>query len=273
MENINKHLIEFQDYLGSEKVVWIGHDWGSVVVWTMGAHYPERFHGLVSLNVPYRIVEQGLDHLITLVDRNIYDEKEYPDGPWDYIRFYEENFDRVRKVFEENVEAFFRLFLRKPDPSDVARPTITSGVRARGGWFGHDAPPPESERDGDIVSEKVLASYVEAYTRNGFFGPDSLYMNSKANAEYTKRSVNGGRLDMPVLFFSADYDAWCDTVRNPPLGIEMRKLIPNLTAVSIPTGHWSAPQEPTKVNAALARWLVSEARVWPKLPKPQWDPL
>lgn len=271
MENINKQMIEFQDFLGADKVIWIGHDWGSVVVWTLGAHYPQRFHGLVSLNVPYRMIERGFEHLLTLIDRKIYDQKEHPNGPWDYIAFYEENFERARKVFEGNVEAFFRLFLRKPDPGDVTKPTITAGVRARGGWFGKDAPPPDSERDDDIVSERVLASYVEAYTRNGFFGPDSLYMNGKANADYTNRSLHGGRLDMPVLFIAADHDAWCDTVRNPKLGREMRELIPNLTAVSVPAGHWSAPQEPTKVNAAIARWLATEARVWPHLPTPDWS--
>lgn len=273
MENINAQLIEFQDYLNAEKVIWIGHDWGSAIVWSLGAHYPERFHGLVSLNVPYRMAEQGVDHLLSLIDRNIYDEQEYPTGPWDYYLFYEENFDRATKIFEENVEDFFTLFLRKPNPEDIDKPVITAGVRARGGWFGDDAPPPPSARDDDIVSEKVLASYVEAFSRNGFFGPDSLYMNSKANTDYTSRAVNGGRLDMPVLFFSAEYDSWCDTVRNPSLGKDMREKIPNLTAVSIPTGHWSAPQEPTKVNSALAQWLVSEAKIWPKSPTPDWRPL
>ena len=46
----------------------------------------------------------------------------------------------------------------------------------------------------------------EALARNGFFGPNSFYMNHAANRAYAERAVNDGRLAMPVLFIGARYD-------------------------------------------------------------------
>ena len=273
LEKLNKDLEEFVDALGAKKAVWVGHDWGSLVVWSFAAHYPDRCNAVASLNVPYRTVEMGIEHLASLVDRAVYDEREHPVGQWDYMLFYEENFDRARKVFERDTEAFFKCMFVKGDPDGAFTPTVTAGVRDRGGWFGNDAPPPECERDNDIIDEAALSKYVTAFQRTGFFGADSFYMNHAANAEYAGRSVNGGRIDMPSLFVSADYDYWCDTIRNPKFGEGMRKLCTNLSAVTIPAGHWITQEQPTKVNSALAHWLAVEAKVWPAFPKPDWKPL
>ena len=35
-----------------------------------------------------------------LIDRSTYPEAEFPAGQWEYQLFYEENFDKARKVFE-----------------------------------------------------------------------------------------------------------------------------------------------------------------------------
>ena len=51
-----------------------------------------------------------------------------------------------------------------------------------------------------MLTEQDLEAYIAALTRNGFFGPDSWYMNHKANGAYAKRAPNGGKLAMPVLF-------------------------------------------------------------------------
>ncbi|MFA7594723.1 MAG: alpha/beta hydrolase [Novosphingobium sp.] len=273
LEKLNRDMAEFVDALGAGQAVWIGHDWGSLVVWSFAAHYPEKCSAVASLCVPYRTVELGVDHLITTVDRSVYDPQEHPAGPWDYMLFYQESFDRARKVFERDTEAFFRFMFGKGDPKGFDQPTITAGVRKRGGWFGNDASPPEAARDDAIVDQNALSAYVAAYRRSGFFGADSYYMNHEANAEYASRSVNGGRLDMPVLFVSADYDYWCDTVRNTVFGEEMRRLCSDLTAFRVPAGHWIMQEEPTKVNSALCHWLATRAKVWPDLPAPDWKPI
>ena len=46
-------MIELLDSLGRERAVWIGHDWGSPVVWSLASQHPDRCHGVANLCVPY----------------------------------------------------------------------------------------------------------------------------------------------------------------------------------------------------------------------------
>jgi hypothetical protein len=48
----------------------------------------------------------------------------------------------------------------------------------------------------------------------------------------------------------------------------MRRDCRRLTEVVVTSGHWMAQEKPQAVNAALARWLVSELpEVWPVKPR------
>jgi pimeloyl-ACP methyl ester carboxylesterase len=35
-------MLELLDTIGAEKAIWVGHDWGSPVVWSIAQHYPPR---------------------------------------------------------------------------------------------------------------------------------------------------------------------------------------------------------------------------------------
>ena len=53
LEHAIADMIELLDALGREKAVWVGHDWGSPVVWSLASHHPERCFGVANLCVPY----------------------------------------------------------------------------------------------------------------------------------------------------------------------------------------------------------------------------
>lgn len=136
-------------------------------------------------------------------------------------------------------------------------------MRRRGGWFAPLDRAPPLPLDADVLSEEDLAVYVESLERNGFFGPDSWYMNHARNSEYAQSSRNGGRLDMPVLFLHGAYDGVCETL-DSRLAEPMRAACADLTEVVVPSGHWMAQEQPVAVNAALARWLATRVEgVWP----------
>jgi pimeloyl-ACP methyl ester carboxylesterase len=116
--------------------------------------------------------------------------------------------------------------------------------------------------DTDVLTEADLAAYTAALERNGFFGPDSWYMNHDRNIAYSANAVNGGRLNMPVLFLHAANDLVCDTTGSR-LAEPMRACCANLTEVVVQSGHWMAQECPVAVNAALAKWLAMKlANVW-----------
>ncbi|WP_334129158.1 alpha/beta fold hydrolase [Sneathiella sp.] len=256
-------MLELLDGLGRSSAIWVGHDWGSATVWALASHYPERCDAVLSLCVPYATLERGLDACLPLLDRDMYPEDEFPVGQWDYIRFYEEHFSRATEVFDADplrtVKALFRAGRARATP----RPSPTAFIRRNGGWYGGADAAPDLPLDTAVLRPADLSAYAAALARNGFAGPDSYYMNNEANAIYAAKAVNGGRIDMPVLFLLAEYDEVCECVRSR-LAEPMQELCDDLTIRRIASGHWMAQEKPREVNAALLRFLaVRLAHLWP----------
>jgi pimeloyl-ACP methyl ester carboxylesterase len=262
-EHLVRDMLELIDSLGREKAVWVGHDWGSPVVWNLASHHPERCHAVANLCVPYYTIERGLDHTLTLVDRELYPAAEYPAGQWDYMRYYEESFAEAIAPMDANVAKFVKLLFRKGNPQGEGKPAVTATARRSHGMLG-GSEVPDLPQDHDVVSEEDLSVYVSALTRNGFYGPSSWYMNHRANAEYAKMAQNGGYLDLPVLFLAAQYDYVCESTHSR-LAEPMRTYCRKLTEKTIRSGHWMAQEKPVEVNAALVQWLATAVPgVWPQ---------
>src|SRR5258705_2851640 len=90
-EHIVRDMLELLDAVGREKAVWVGHDWGSPVVWSLASHHPERCFGVANLCAPHLAKGFAPENLIPLGDRSVYPEAEYPSCHWDYQLCYEEN--------------------------------------------------------------------------------------------------------------------------------------------------------------------------------------
>ena len=263
LEHVVRDMLELLDALGRERAVWVGHDWGSPVVWSLASHHPERCLGVASLCVPY--LSRGFAHqnLVPLVDRSVYPEAQYPVGQWDYMLFYEESFGKACAGFEASVRDTVKALFRKGNAGGKGKPSRTAQVRRDGGWFGGAGRAPDVPMDPDVLSEEDLHRYAAALESNGFFGPDSWYMNSQRNLAYATRARDGGVLRLPVLFLHGEYDFTCETVRSG-LAEPMRRDCRDLSEVIVPSGHWMAQEKPRAVNAALARWLALKLpETWP----------
>jgi pimeloyl-ACP methyl ester carboxylesterase len=253
LEEIVADMIELVDAIGAEQAVWVGHDWGSPVVWSIAQHHPRRCHGIASLCVPYIPEGFSVERVLPLADRNVYPEDRFPAAQWDYQLFYRENFAKAQAGFEADIPATIRALFRCGSPSGKGKPARTSFVREKGGWFG-EGKAPDVSRDAAVVTEEDENRYVAALTRNGFFGPDSWYMNARANEAFAERAKANWRLTMPVLFLHGAYDYVCETI-DSRLAAPMRKHCADLTEATVASGHWMAQEKPVEVNAALAKWL------------------
>lgn len=262
LEHSVRDMIELLDSLGHEKAVWVGHDWGSPVVWSLASHHPDRCFGIANLCVPYLPAGFAPEKTIPLVDRSVYPEADFPAGQWDYQLFYEESFEKATTALEASVRDTVKALFRKGSPAGKGQPSRTAHVRRDGGWFGGAGRAPAVPRDADVLTEADLDSYVAALERNGFFGPDSWYMNHERNIAYARAAANGGRIAMPVLFLHGAYDYTCETI-DSRLAEPMREYCADLTEAVVNTGHWMAQENPVAVNAALARFLAAKLpMVW-----------
>ena len=119
---------------------------------------------------------------------------------------------------------------------------------------------PDVPMDTSIITDVDCCAYVAALERNGFFRPDSWYMNAASNIEYPKQARDGGKLSLPVLFLHGTYDFVCETTTNSRFADPMRKACSNLTEVYIKSGHWMAQEQPVAVNRALTRFIAESYR-------------
>lgn len=267
LEHSVQDMLELLDSLGHDKAIWVGHDWGSEVVWNLASHHPERCLGIANLCVPYLAQGFAPANLVPLVDRAVYPDDVYPAGQWDYMLFYEEHFDAARAGFEASIRNTVKAMLRKGNPTGQGQPARTASVRQNGGWFGPLKQAPDVPMDTDVISVEDLHKYVAALEGSTFFGPNSWYMNHARNIGYAKRRPNRGQIALPVLFLHAEYDYICETVQSR-LADPMRRDCTDLTEGHVASGHWMAQEQPVAVNAALTRWLATRfPSLWPELSK------
>jgi pimeloyl-ACP methyl ester carboxylesterase len=257
LEEIVADMIDLIDSIGAEKAIWVGHDWGSPVVWSIAQHHPDRCHGVANLCVPYNPEGFAVETVVPLSDRKIYPEDQFPVAQWDYQLFYRESFARARAGFESNIRATVKAMFRAGNPSGKGKPARTSFTRANGGWFGPENTAPDVPRDATVLTEEDENRYVAALEKNGFFGPDSWYMNAEANIAFAARAKPNWRLAMPVLFLHGAYDYICETI-DSRLAEPMRANCVNLSEATVLSGHWMAQEKPIDVNSALAKWLAAK---------------
>tara|TARA_B100000768_G_scaffold157530_1_gene155637 strand:- start:1598 stop:2638 length:1041 start_codon:yes stop_codon:yes gene_type:complete len=253
-------MVELHAALGDGPAVWVGHDWGAPVVWSVALHYPEIVHALANLCVPLGL-EAGVDSIMEHVDRNIYPAETFPKGQWEYQFFYNENFTAAQTEMEANPLKTVKLLFRKGDPAGAGQPASTAYTRINGGWFGSDGIP-DMEVDLDIISANEADIFAEALGRNSFFGPSSWYVNHDYNAAFSAK-VRSAPITKPVLFFHGEYDYVCQTATGT-LADPMRARCSKLTEVFVKSGHWMAQERPIEVNAGLTHWLICNVGYWPE---------
>jgi pimeloyl-ACP methyl ester carboxylesterase len=142
LQEIVDDMVELHDHLGGSPAVWVGHDLGSPVAGALAAHHPQRCRGLVLISVPYFPNGFALANLLPLVNRERYPADEYPDGQWDYCRFYVTNFEQTVIDFDVDIPATLAAIYRSGEPTSKGQIYRSALVSRRGGWFGsaHRAP-------------------------------------------------------------------------------------------------------------------------------------
>ena len=233
LEQIVRDMLELLDALGRDKAVWVGHDWGSPVVWNLASHHPERCFGVANLCVPYFAKGFAPETMLPLVDRSVYPEAEYPAGQWDYQLFYEESFDKASAAFEANVREHREGAVPQGQSARQGQ-AVAHGGRAPRRRLVRRRRPGARRADGHRRADREGLRDVRRplSSRNGFFGPDSWYMNRERNLDFASRAKNGGLLTMPVLFLHGEYDYTCETVTSR-LAEPMRQDCKNLTEVIV----------------------------------------
>jgi pimeloyl-ACP methyl ester carboxylesterase len=208
-------LVALLDVVGVEQAVFIGHDWGAMVVWHTALLHAHRVRAVAGLSVP-----------------PIPRPRSRPTERW-------------REKFGED---FYMLRFQEPG---VAEAELEADVAAtmRGMFAGlvdGDAPLP------DWITADEFAHYVTEFTRTGFTGALNWYRNYDRNWESTPE-LAGATVTVPALFVGGTADPIGPTM-NPARAREVAAG-PYTEKWVDGAGHWVQQERPDEVNAILLAFL------------------
>ena len=260
LSEIVADMAALHDHLGALPAVWVGHDWGSPVAGVLAAHHGARCRGVVLMSVPYFPTSFALPSLVPLVDRHLYPADRFPDGQWDYFRFYQTHFDQAIADLDADIAATLASVYRQGNPAAVGQVSPTASVTVRGGRYGAAHRAPATPPDPALWPPADFDALVDAFAGRGFRPACAWYLNDGANTAYGQAAPDGGVLRQPVLFLNGDWDPICDITRNR-LGDPMRRACPDLSMTNLQAGHWLPLERKTETIQAMRSWLATKGLV------------
>jgi len=243
IHHLTGDLVGLLDALGIDKAVFVGHDWGGLVVWPLAVLHPERVAGVVGVNTPNLPRAPMKPTALMRMLVNGQDEKMY-------ILWFQQP-GVADAVLKANTRAVFEKLLR-----GGVSPAEATARAASLGFEPGDMNPfrriTELPAFGDpIVSDEELEVFVRTFERTGFTGGINWYRNLDRNYE-TAPAVGATKIDVPCLMVTAEWDP----VLRPEMAAGMGTLIPDLeTHLIAKCGHWTQQDKPAELNRILLDWL------------------
>jgi pimeloyl-ACP methyl ester carboxylesterase len=239
IEHLTGDLIGLLDDLGEERAVFVGHDWGSLIVSSLALLAPERVTAIVNMSVPF-----------------------LPRAPMPPVQM-------MRAAFVDTF--FYIVYFQDPgvadadlgaDPATTMRRMLAS-VRLREGeppdpsGFANDGRGfvdrmPEPDGLPGWLSQDELDHYVSEFAHTGFTGGLNWYRNMDRNWTLTER-IADAKVEVPSLFIGGRLDPVI--LMSPPESTV--ELLPDHrgTVLVDDAGHWVQQEKPNEVNAALVSFI------------------
>jgi pimeloyl-ACP methyl ester carboxylesterase len=239
MVNLADDLVGLLDALDEERGVFVGHDWGAAVAWSLATLHPERVAAVASLGVPYRPRgKRAPTESLTALFGDTF--------------FYMLYFQAVGPADEElarDPRRFLASFFYSAS-GDV--PAGFSKIVDRHGAGLFDVLDEPPSRFPPWLSEEDLDRYASEFARTGFTGGLNYYRNLDRTWELTEH-LAGAHVTRPALFIAGERDP---VIRMSPPQV-MEGWVDDLRAtVVLPgAGHWIQQERPDETNVALLAFL------------------
>ncbi|MFR9806322.1 alpha/beta fold hydrolase [Pseudonocardia sp. RS010] len=236
IHHLTGDLVALLDDLGEERAVYVGHDWGAVVVWNLALLHPERVAGVCGMSVPF----------VPRAERpptEIWREKLA--GGFFYILYFQEPGRADAEMAEDPARTMRGMLtgLVAGDGTSLIGPDDGRGVVER-------LPQPESLPE--WLSQEELDHYAAEFARTGFTGGINWYRNFDRNWERTPE-LAGAHVAAPSFFLAGDADP---VLRMTPPDRQAEYLDDLRGQVLVEgAGHWVQQERPAEVNAALLGFL------------------
>ena len=229
IEHLTQDLTGLLDHFGYQDSIFVGHDWGAIVVWNLALMDPDRVSGIINLSVPF--MERGESEWVGFWEKML--------GGDFYIVHFNRQPGVADKAFAQDPRKFLENLYRtnqwKEPPPNLAPGMPLISMATAESMPGELMMPPEE-----------LDVFVEAFKKSGFTGGINWYRNFSRNWELTRRYEP--LIKQPTLMIHGDYDS-------VPKGKNLLNNVPNATIIDLPCGHWIQQEKPQETNQAILTWL------------------
>lgn len=238
MAHLTGDLAGLLDALEIKKAVFVGHDWGGLVVWQMPIFQPTRVAGIIGVNTPF-LARPPLDPIMGM--RAVFGENMY-------IVYFQQP-GVADGLLAKDVGKTFRFFMRKNGVKAVDYAKLPQEQRSLA--LVHALQTDESTWPGEsLMPYEELEVFIQTFTRTGFTGGINWYRNITRNWELSGTMEQ--KVHVPGLMIMAEDDI----VLAPAMADGMERFVPDLEKVLIPNcGHWTQQEHPEETNRAMIDWL------------------
>ncbi|MCB1314607.1 MAG: alpha/beta hydrolase [Leptospiraceae bacterium] len=236
-EIICNDLIALLDELGYAQAIFIGHDWGGAIVWSLAAHFPDRVRAVAGINTPHAPAPRS----------NPFELLKRRPGRYAYQVYFQEP-GVAEAELERDFERTFQLAIRSSRDTGPSNPIYRTHLALEAGAF---LPDDAEYTPSDLLTEADVAYYAEQYRRTGFRGPLNWYRNMEANWQWARKT--DGQISAPALMVTVGRDP----VLPASMSKDMEKYVPDLKRGHIEEcGHWTMQEKPAELNQILIDWLA-----------------
>ncbi|THH32678.1 hypothetical protein EUX98_g1521 [Antrodiella citrinella] len=250
MKLIAKDVVDLLDKENIEKVVAVGHDWGSWAVARLATYFPERFHAFAFLAVPYAIPDPtGTLEQATAFVKSLLGYEPY--GYWDFF-----NEDDADKVLLDHLDSALGIVYAKDArkvwreilcPKDVIKQALLSDYTPADGIA-------------SFITEEDLKFYTKTFREQGFRGPLCWYKSEiRGLHKPDEATVPLDRYlpptSTPLFFGAALHDVICQPqIGKFVFGLEQFKNH-NITIKEFEGDHWLILSHGEELARELDAWV------------------
>jgi pimeloyl-ACP methyl ester carboxylesterase len=248
--NLTDDLLALLDHFGKDDAVFVGHDWGALIVWDLARLHPHRVRAVVGVSVPFVQWPAPPTELMKM----LYGDRFF------YILYFQTPGIAEAELDAAPYDSMAKVMWGASGVRFAQRDTSAELPPMEGTGFltmmGASPALPFTGPEGPWLTEADLQTYADEFANSGFFGPISYYRNLDDNFAIVK-DLGPERVDMPVYFIGGTQD-----VVNvmDPTGVErMQNLLPDFRAATIldGVGHWTQQEAPAAFNETLLGFLKS----------------
>ena len=238
MAHLTGDLAGMLDAFGIKDAVFVGHDWGGLVVWQMPIYQPKRVKGVIGVNTPF-FPRPPIDPIMGMRAMR---------GDNNYVVFFQKP-GVADKILARDTAKTFRFFMRRGMvtakefeslPQEMKNFELVQAIQED-----------ESTWRGELLlNPEEMKFFVDTFQNTGFTGGINWYRNLTRNWEQSGTMEQ--RVHVPGLMIMAEDDV----VLPPSLTDGMERFVPDLERTLIHgSGHWTQQEKPEETSQAMIDWL------------------